>query len=346
MFGRYERNNSVCALYEWLLLRQFPMCQYKTIKIKIPTTNITNNTTTTTMTTHDTLETKIGYVCEVVFLSECSCVSDIQSTEEEAKQQAATRALHVIQQAIETIEHEKTWKSSCCCLDSKTTKPTPQTMSETTISEQQQQQQQQVKNTTVSTVSPTPTPIPLQQSSQPSDSSSTKIVIPSSCEQTKQQQQQQQQQQLTTSTNVQKQPGDYFVLVIDGENIPSMMRETFFPKDLHVFGFFAQRHNQAQKPFPHKKILVKSSKKDGVDMAIKAYVHHLLHALTKDNSYIRVHIMVATHDRFGHVLAESCLMKDMPWPNATTAIVVTTRHNVFDHMELVKSSSSPASCSS
>lgn len=94
------------------------------------------------------------------------------------------------------------------------------------------------------------------------------------------------------------QPFPKYLHVIDGENINITAPEQ--TSDTSWFIFFYKNHGKASRSFPVEKILVKSSRPDGVDSYIQLFVGVEI----QKNPHLEM-VYIHTRDKFGHSLADA-----------------------------------------
>lgn len=128
---------------------------------------------------------------------------------------------------------------------------------------------------------------------------------------------------------------DSLAILVDVENMPGMIFSAVtlvqkHPKaNIRIFACVGKHHHSAGKNFGKHvtKIVVPTTRKDGVDTFIQMYVGHMLHA-SLFKSYA-----IVTRDHFGHALAE-LIESEVPVPPSSSgwikkrAAVVTTQEQL------------------
>lgn len=129
-------------------------------------------------------------------------------------------------------------------------------------------------------------------------------------------------------------------IFIDVENLPSMIFSSVtlkqkYPKaGITIFACVGKHHHAAKNDFGKRvnKVVVPTTRKDGVDTFIQMYIGHLMHGSEYDS------FAIVTGDHFGHALAELIETKFTLDKNQLTqkrASVVTDKEQLFKFFEAV-----------
>lgn len=121
--------------------------------------------------------------------------------------------------------------------------------------------------------------------------------------------------------------GPRIIILIDVENIPSMVFSAVSlakkNSNISIYAFIGQHHHSAEKKFSNllTKIIVPTTRKDGVDTFMQMFVGKLLcdEKLSEtDASYA-----IVTRDHFGHSLAELIWSPTTEWSSKKAAVITT-----------------------
>lgn len=140
----------------------------------------------------------------------------------------------------------------------------------------------------------------------------------------------------TLPPSVPEEPG--MAILIDVENIPNMifsavtLKQKYPKANITIFACVGQHHHSAKKDFGRrvKKVVVPTTRKDGVDTFIQMYAGHLMRGTEFDS------FAIATGDHFGHALVELIeegFTADESEVTQKRAIVVTTQEQLFRFFE-------------